>query len=328
MKYPMLAGLKWCVPIGAALLCALALASPSGKNEVLVYPGYGTAGRFVVEGRVIEVRGDAVEKADDSGFRNLKRTLRRLFADEQDHAVVSLRLGDAKWELSADEEGFFRIEQSVRGMTSGWQLAEAATADGRAHGQGPVLMVPDENRTGIVSDVDDTILVSEVNDKSRLLANSLLNNYAQRQAIAGLAEFYARLVGGNARPDAAPIFYLSASPRQLSPGIQLFLDRNHFPRGVLITRKLTGEKQRDPLSNQFEYKTRRIEEVFERLPHVRFFLIGDDGEKDPEIYQHLRERHPQRILDIYIRKVHPSPSRPAYAGHLDLDTTLRKSISR
>ena len=126
----------------------------------------------------------------------------------------------------------------------------------------------------------------------------MLVNYAQRQAVAGTAAFYAQLAQRNPRPEAAPIFYLSASPRQRQVGIQVFLDKNKFPRGVLITRKVTGDKTSDPLTDQVRYKVGRIEQLLAALPQVRFVLVGDDGEHDPETYDEIRRLHPQRIEAI------------------------------
>jgi phosphatidate phosphatase APP1 len=39
----------------------------------------------------------------------------------------------------------------------------------------------------------------------------------------------------------------------------------------------------------------------ERFPQRRFLLIGDSGEKDPEVYDVLRQRFPAQIVGILIR---------------------------
>lgn len=60
------------------------------------------------------------------------------------------------------------------------------------------------------------------------------------------------------------------------------------------------------------------------LPWVKFILVGDDGEHDPEIYRTLQRKHPQRVAAIFIGKVHLDPQRKAYAGQLDLATASRR----
>jgi phosphatidate phosphatase APP1 len=40
-----------------------------------------------------------------------------------------------------------------------------------------------------------------------------------------------------------------------------------------------------------------------------FILIGDSGERDPEIYSAVLDRFPDRVRVIYIRSVNRSPTR-------------------
>ncbi|WP_148665374.1 phosphatase domain-containing protein [Sulfurifustis variabilis] len=307
--------------VGVLCLCLVA-GVQADQREIVVYPGYGGS-RVVIEGRVIEARGGSTEAAGDSWITNLWRTARRLVSDEQEDVAVNVRFEGRTFRAATDEEGYFRVEADLpAGSPAGWRSVEAATGNGDARAKGKVLVVPADNRLGIISDIDDTILISEVTDKSRLLRNLLLVNYVQRQAVPGTAAFYARLAGRNPKPEAAPVFYLSASPRQLQGGIQTFLDRNGFPPGVLITKKVTNDETSDPLLDQVRYKTGRIEQLLAALPQVRFVLVGDDGEKDPEIYDEIRRRYPDRIEAIWIRKAADVVPRPTYPGQRDLAEAL------
>jgi phosphatidate phosphatase APP1 len=311
-----------CMILAILSACVMGSAQADAR-EVVVYPGYG-ANAFVLEGRVIEARGDKPETADDSWFVNLKRTLRRLINDEQKKVALRVRLGTGEWHAVTDAEGYFRLEAPLpSGSSAGWQVAEVVTQSGDTRTTGVLLAVPAENRLGIISDLDDTILVSDVMDKSALVRKTLFVSYAQRQAVAGMAEFYTRLAQRNPRPEAAPIFYLSASPRQLQAGIQVFLDKNAFPRGVLITKKVTNDKTSDPLTDQVRYKVGRIEELLATLPQVRFVLVGDDGERDPETYDEVRRRHPGRIEAIWIRKVNRGAMLPVYPEQRDMEEALK-----
>jgi len=294
-------------------------------REIVIYSGFAGSS-VIIEGRVIEARGGAPEAQSDSWFTNVIRTLRRLISDEQAQVPVRVELDGRVWRAVTDDEGYFRVEgDSPSGAPAGWRDVNATTERGDARATGAILRVPFENRLGIISDVDDTILISEITDKSRLLRNVLLVNYAQRQAVSGTADFYARLTRRNPKPEAAPVFYLSASPWQLQAGIQMFLDRNGFPRGVLITKKVTNDETSDPLIDQVKYKTARIEQVLAALPQVRFVLVGDDGERDPEIYHDVRERYPDRVDSIWIRKAARVAPHPTYPGQRDLAEALGAS---
>jgi phosphatidate phosphatase APP1 len=302
-----------------ALLALLLAGTIAGADTdaMVIYPACGDARGAVIEGRVIEARRDRAPAATDAWWRNLLRSMRLLVNDERAGAKVSISVAGSERDAVTDDEGYFRIDVPPSGtLTSGWHTLRGRV--GAIAGEGAMLVVPPQNKLGLISDVDDTVLVSEVNDKARLLANSLLKNPLQRQAVPGAARTYHQLAARNAAPDAAPIFYLSASPRQLAAAIQAFLDHNGFPRGVLITKRVTNDATSEPLADQMAYKIAKIEEIFARLPHVRFVLAGDDGERDPEIYREIRKRHPQRVEAVWIRRVHPDPKRATYPDQGDL----------
>ncbi len=56
-------------------------------------------------------------------------------------------------------------------------------------------------------------------------------------------------------------------------------------------------------SDPEKYKPSVIEPLLRQFPKRRFILIGDSGERDPEIYGALARRFPEQIIRIYIREV-------------------------
>lgn len=52
-----------------------------------------------------------------------------------------------------------------------------------------------------------------------------------------------------------------------------------------------------------KYKPGVIEPLLKRFPKRKFILIGDSGERDPEIYGALARKFPEQITQIYIRDV-------------------------
>jgi phosphatidate phosphatase APP1 len=302
------------------LLLALCCAQPvAGADRVSVYPAYGDGASCVVEGRVVELRDGPSPAADDGRLRNLWRNFRLWVNDERKRAPVALAVGDLALRTRTDDEGYFTV-QVAHTLPAGWHEIAAGSRHGA--GRGRLLVVPQDNRLGMISDLDDTILVSEVTSKPRLLANSFLKNPTQRQVVPGMAALYARTLAANPQPESAPLFYLSASPRQLHEAIDEFLASNGFPPGVLITKRVTDDASSDPLFDQFAYKTRQIEAILERLPWVRFILVGDDGERDPEIYDWVRRRHPERVAEIWIRRVRGDGGAPLPPGQKALATVL------
>lgn len=305
---------------GLTLLLAALQPAQAEADRISLYPGYSNGQRLLVEGRIVEARSAAPVREADSRLTNLWRNLGHFFNDERQGQPLQLHLQGQVWPLVSDAEGYFSLDTPHPPLAPGWHQI---MAESRGHqGQGRLLVVPRENRLGLISDLDDTLLISEVTRKHRLLGNTFLKNPAQRQVVPGTAALLARVAAANPQPEAAPLFYLSASPRQLQDGIADFLERNAFPAGVLLTKQIREDGGGDPLLDQFTYKTRKIEGILARLPGVRFLLLGDDGEKDPEIYAWIQKLYPERVAGIWIRRVSPPPRQPLPPGQRDLAEVL------
>ena len=152
---------------------------------------------------------------------------------------------------------------------------------------------------GVISDVDDTILQTGVQRTWSMLLQTFTGSALTRTPFAGAAELYRHLEGAAGNP----FFYVSSSPWNLHTFLLGFLEHRGFPAGPLLLRDLVG----DGRSGTHEHKQHRIEEILALHPSLRFVLVGDSGEHDPEIYAEVVRRHPGRVLAVYIREVRLDP---------------------
>lgn len=177
----------------------------------------------------------------------------------------------------------------------GWTLEAPAHP---LHGlEGRSWVIPAEG-VSIVSDIDDTIKISDVLNKRTLIHNTFLEPF---QAVPGMAEWYQEMARNEQR---AFFHYLSASPIQLYPALSKFLEEAHFPPGALHLRESTS--WRTLYSGRkitIAHKKRAITRLLTAYPQRKFILIGDSGENDPEIYADIARTYPERILAIHIRNV-------------------------
>lgn len=277
---------------------------PTGdlRLEIIVYPAVAAPGaQVVIEGRVIRPEERSPLDAQDGKRRNLKRNLQLLMNREVANVPLTASLGDAVGQGITDVEGYYRIELPTNtALEAGWRpvLVEARGY----RGEGAVLVVAAGATEGVISDIDDTLLVTGVTRKRSLLKNSLLRNALQRQPVERMPELLNRLVADAAAAGCC-VFYLSGTPRQMHDSVQAFLQHQGFPPGVLITKRITDDSSSESLRDQRQYKLARLEEILERLPQLTFTLLGDDAEADPEIYAEIARRHPQRVRGIWIREV-------------------------
>ena len=204
-------------------------------------------------------------------------------------------------------------------LAPGWHDIESVPVPSSPAG---LLVVDPRNSIGIISDIDDTILVTGVLRRGAMLKNSLLVSPEHREAVPGMAELFRRLVQKNPAPEASAIFYLSASPRQLTDNIRRFLTVGGFPRGVLQLRGTSAESG-DLAKDHEAYKLRHIETILAAFPQMHFYFFGDDEERDPEIYAGIREKHPDRVVGIWIHHLNPDKKRPTYPGQRDVGELLK-----
>ncbi len=272
-------------------------------------------------GRLTEVRPAPTE--DDGRLKTFYRNTRQLLTSGEEGSV-SWRVGGFTWTTRADDHGYWEISANqILVLAPGWH--EITTTPASAS-NGHLLVVDPRNTFGIISDIDDTIMISDVPQKDKLLRNSLAVPPEKREPVAGMAELYQRLLKQNPAPESAPLVYVSGSPKQLTENLRLFLHANQFPRGVLQLKEVLGT-QGESLSDQQAYKLKRIKTILAAFPQVRFALFGDDGEHDPEIYAQIQKEFPARVTDVWIRRVHPDPLRARYDGQMDTAELLHPKKS-
>lgn len=162
---------------------------------------------------------------------------------------------------------------------------------------GQVLLL-DDSGVSVVSDIDDTIKITDVRDRHAMLRNTFLRKF---QPVPGMAEFYQTL----ARSNGAVLHYVSASPWQLYEPLAAFTRSNGFPAGTFALKEFRWKDRSFTrlLVSPEKYKPAVIEPLFKRFPKRRFILMGDSGERDPEIYAALARRFPLQVERIYIRDV-------------------------
>jgi phosphatidate phosphatase APP1 len=161
---------------------------------------------------------------------------------------------------------------------------------------GCVHIVPDSG-ISVISDIDDTVKVTNVANRRELLKNTLLREFS---AVPGMADVYRRW-----QAEGTVFHYVSASPWQLSSCLCGFLDEVGLPAGSMHL-KLFRLKDSTPLGrlpSRKRSKRRVIEQIMNDFPGRRFLLIGDSGERDPEVYAAVARRRPAQVAGIAIRLV-------------------------
>lgn len=261
------------------LASSAALAGPA----VLLSPALGRGDGIFIQGRVLK-------EAPTAGSSVLSRNLRRLTAPNWKGAKVEVSFLGSTATVTSGHDGAFEVNLlPPQGTTfpPGFALVEAKVAGATA--QARVEVVADTTPFLVISDFDDTLALTHVVKPTKMMETALLRDSDTQQVVPGMAAFY-----GCLKAPTAPAFALvSGSPVQFGPRVSSFLGRHGFPPFGLYLRDLGP----GTLSNYKQPAIRRLLSQFS-LPVV---LVGDSGEKDPEIYAQIREEFPGRVKAIYIR---------------------------
>ena len=170
-------------------------------------------------------------------------------------------------------------------------------------GRGRIHLIGDEG-ISVISDIDDTVKVTNVANRRELLANTLFREF---RAVAGMPEVYREW-----EALGAAFHYVSASPWQLASCLDRFLAESGIPGGSMHL-KLFRLKDSTPLGrlpSRKRSKRRVIEQIMADFPHRRFLLVGDSGERDADVYTAIARRRPSQVCGVVIRRV-PGHAPPA-----------------
>ncbi len=163
----------------------------------------------------------------------------------------------------------------------------------------------------IVSDIDDTIKITNVNNTKEMLKNTFLLPY---RAVPGMAELYATWAGEK----GAAFYYLSESSVELCVPLSEFLVTAGYPEGSLDLREIAWGRHRlkgfmSLMDAPPEYKIDELKRIIGDFPNRDYVLIGDSSQHDPEVYAETARRYPTQIRRILIRDVTcEGPESPRY----------------
>jgi phosphatidate phosphatase APP1 len=282
---------------------------------VIPYTGYGGAGWVRVLGRVLLSRAHTHNAPQYKGIRGwrsflsipVKRAEVTVIAGGRKHVVVADRGGVIDADVAADlSPGWHTVTLSMPG-------AETVTS--------PVFVSSPDERIGIISDIDDTVMVTALPRPFLAAWNTFVLNEHARNAVPGMAVLYERLTQ---HYPGAPVIYLSTGAWNVAPTLTRFLSRNLYPSGALLLTDWGPTHDRLFRSGK-EHKRESLRRLAVEFPNVKWLLIGDDGQHDEQLYGDFALEHPSQVAAVAIRQL--STSEAVFAGGRTKATDRAKQTS-
>ncbi|CAN5244946.1 DUF2183 domain-containing protein [soil metagenome] len=278
-----------------------------------------------INGRVLAAHHLPGPRIDDSAWINFKRMIKQWITHEQPGAPLDISWQDGqKRRVHADGEGYFTTRFELppdHGIPASITVA-VANSDPPELSQAPVLSAGANARFLVVSDVDDTVLQTGASSFWTMLRTTLFRNELTRTLVEGIGPLYQALRDGVTGREDNPFFYVTSSPWNLEGFLKNIFDRTGLPQGAFFMTDWGLDREKWFHRSHEDHKTDAIRRVLAWHPHLPAILLGDSGQRDPEIYTTILSEFPDRIAAILIRDAARKKTRDA-----DVEALLAEAAS-
>ena len=273
-----------------------------------MYRGYANDQEIVVFGHVFWSNKPDTFQSDIRGLQHALSVIRMFRVNPVSNTEVTFCFNNWTVSTKTSHDGYFRFNLPYDApMASGWHpyrlRCEAGGTPVEAKGE---LLKPFESKLGIISDIDDTFLISYSNRLFKKLYVMLFRNVNNRKIFEDVVPHYQALSRAGQDLDGASnaFFYVSSSEWNLYYLITEFSKLHGLPKAVVKLKRLktgltdflmTGRGDHD-------HKFDKIKDVLTFYPKLQYVLLGDDSQQDPYIYERVCKYFPLNVRAIYIRQ--------------------------
>ena len=278
------------------------------KLDLKLYRGYVNEEELIVTGHIFKSWAPDKYRVDKRGIRHAVAILQMFRIEPYPNVEVNLTFKDLKVTTRTLDDGFFRFTLPFNQvLESGWHPYEVSC---KIYDFGIVncgeILKPFESKLGIISDIDDTFLISYSNSFFRKLYVLLLRNVNSRKIFEDVVHHYKALsIAGQTDEKAFnSFFYVSSSEWNLYEFVDTFAQLHELPKAVYKLKKIktgisdflfTGRGSHD-------HKFEKIKDIMSFYPQLDYVLLGDDSQHDPSIYERICKIFPMNIKAVYIRQ--------------------------
>jgi phosphatidate phosphatase APP1 len=270
-------------------------------STVVPYSGYGSTTWVRVLGRVLLAReprnGSRAEKKNRKRVESI-RGWRSFISVPVNDVSVFVEVEGMTHEVRPDRGGVIDTVLPVH-LTPGWHTVTMRTSDAPTISEAPVFIVDPDVTFGVISDIDDTVMVTALPRPFLAFWNTFVLNEHARVPTPGMSVLLARL--SDTHP-GSPVIYLSTGAWAVAPTLTRFLSRNLFPPGPMLLTDWGPTHDRWFRSGP-EHKRTSLARLADEFPDIRWLLIGDDGQHDESIYGDFLDAHPANVAAVAIRQL-------------------------
>lgn len=273
-----------------------------------LYRGYANEQELIVMGHVFKPTTKNEYDFLSKNLKNAKSIISLFRIKTQANADVYLIHNNIKIHTKTLHDGYFKfcipLEQC---STYGWIKYEVSIIyEGKTIVSKESYMRPSVGNLGIISDIDDTFLVSYTLNPFKKLYYLLFRNVNSRKVFEDVVpHFQALSTSGRANGgELNAFFYVSSSEWNLYRFLVKFTEIHKLPKAVLLLKDIKTSLTSFLWTGRggHNHKFDKIKHILEFYPHLKYVLIGDDSQHDPFLYEAISKIFPLTVKAVYIRQ--------------------------
>ncbi|MCI4443828.1 MAG: App1 family protein [Lentimicrobium sp.] len=278
------------------------------KPILKLYRGYANDEELIVMGHVFKPTKTKDYAFEKKKIKNATSIIRLFRLKTHANADVYLEHNNTTIHTKTLIDGYFKFCIPVDPNAGhGWIDYEVSIF----HGDTKIIakesfIRPKKENLGIISDIDDTFLVSYTENPLKKLYHLLFRNVNSRKVFDDVVSHYQALSssGRNNEDEVNAFFYVSSSEWNLYRFIIKFTEIHKLPKAVLLLKDIKSSLT-DFLwtgRGSHNHKFEKIKHILEFYPNLKYVLLGDDSQHDPFLYEAICKIFPVTVKAVYIRK--------------------------
>ncbi|PXY43088.1 App1 family protein [Flavobacterium hydrophilum] len=271
-----------------------------------LYRGYANEQELIVMGHVF--RRTYEYDFQKKNLKNARSIINQFRIKTIQNFDIYLKFGEKEIHTKTLDDGYFKFCIPLeKEFHFGWMEYEVSirykTETITCKGS---FIRPHEGNLGIISDIDDTFLISHTRNIFKKIYILLFKSVNDRKVFKGVVPHYQALssAGRNNKEEQNAFFYISSSEWNLYRFIVKFTKIHQLPRAVILLKDIKRGVTDFFLSGRgnHNHKFDKIKHVLEFYPNLKYVLLGDDSQHDPFLYEQICKIFPVTVIAVYIRQ--------------------------
>lgn len=296
------------------------------KPILKLYRGYANEQELIVMGHVFKPTTIEEYNFQKKNVKNATSVIKMFQIKTQANANVYLDHNNIKIHTKTLNDGYFKFCVPLdQNTTYGWIDYEVSIMyKNESITTRDSYIRPHKGNLGIISDIDDTFLVSHTLNPLKKLYVLLFKNINKRKIYEDVVTHYQALstAGRENKEEFNAFFYVSSSEWNLYRFITKFTEIHKLPKAVLLLKDIKTSLTDFFLTGRgnHNHKFEKIKHILEFYPNLKYVLLGDDSQHDPYLYEAICKIFPVTVKAVYIRQTGTSKKEKVISVLNNLET--------